>query len=136
MMGQSKCGGDGNLRVYRQAIAMIDDSAIVVPGHGGLTNRRELIVYLAMLEKARADVAAAIAAGQSRAQVIAASRWPATGRCNRAGPTMPMPSSARCMMRSRPGSVSDRFRVFHINANYALSLRTPAAIHGQRPSAA
>jgi cyclase len=73
--GQSgcKCGSyEGNLRVYRQAIAMIDDSAIVVPGHGGLTNRRELIAYLAMLEKVRTDVEAAIAAGKSRAEVIAA----------------------------------------------------------------
>jgi glyoxylase-like metal-dependent hydrolase (beta-lactamase superfamily II) len=36
-----KCGTyEGNLEVYRQAMAMIDDRTRVVPGHGGLTDRR------------------------------------------------------------------------------------------------
>jgi glyoxylase-like metal-dependent hydrolase (beta-lactamase superfamily II) len=103
--GQSgcKCSYDGNLRVYRQAIAMIDDSAIVVPGHGSLTNRRELIVYLAMLEKARADVAAAIAAGQSRAQVIAAKPLAGDRSVQPGGPDNADAFIGACMMRSRPG---------------------------------
>lgn len=67
-----KCGSyEGNLRVYRRAIGMIDDATKVVPGHGGLTNRAELIAYVAMLEKVRDAVKREVAAGKSKQEVIA-----------------------------------------------------------------
>lgn len=68
-----KCGTyEGNLEVYRQAIAMIDDSTKVVPGHGGPTNKAELKAYLAMLIDVRGKVRTLIAQDKTREEVIAA----------------------------------------------------------------
>lgn len=67
-----KCGSyEGNLRVYRRAIGMINDTTKVVPGHGGLTNRAELIAYVAMLEKVRDAVKREVGAGKSKQEVVA-----------------------------------------------------------------
>lgn len=68
-----KCGTyDGNLDVYRQAIAMIDDKTKVVAGHGGLTNKAELQAYVAMLVDVRDKVRAMIAQGKTKQDVVAA----------------------------------------------------------------
>jgi glyoxylase-like metal-dependent hydrolase (beta-lactamase superfamily II) len=67
-----RCGSyEGNLEVYRQALAMINDKTKVVAGHGGLTNRAELKAYLAMLEDIRTKVRAQIAAGRTKEEVVA-----------------------------------------------------------------
>ncbi|WP_313803713.1 MBL fold metallo-hydrolase [Sphingobium sp.] len=66
-----KCGTyDGNLKVYHQALAMIDDRTKVVAGHGGLTDKAELTAYVAMLEDVRIKVRALIAQGKSKQEVI------------------------------------------------------------------
>jgi len=56
----------------QNALAMIDDSAVVVPGHGPLSNRAELARYGEMLITLRDRVAALKTQGKTLAQAIAA----------------------------------------------------------------
>src|SRR3546814_1890042 len=55
-----------------RALALIDDRTVVVPGHGPLSNRAELIAYGKMLRDLRARVAALKQQGKSLDEVIAA----------------------------------------------------------------
>lgn len=62
----------GMIAGVQRALAMIDDSVVVVPGHGPLSNRAELKNYGDMLIIARDRVAALKAQGKSLEQAIAA----------------------------------------------------------------
>lgn len=68
-----QCGSyDGNLDVYRRVLKMGNEKTIIVPGHGKVTNKAELRVYVKMLEKIRDEVTAMIQAGKSADEVVAA----------------------------------------------------------------
>lgn len=62
----------GMIAGVQRALAMIDDSAIVVPGHGPLSNRAELKRYGEMLVVLRDRIAALKAQGKSLQQAIEA----------------------------------------------------------------
>jgi glyoxylase-like metal-dependent hydrolase (beta-lactamase superfamily II) len=67
-----KCGTyEGNLKVYFEALKLIDDKTKVVAGHGGLTNKAELKIYVKMLKDIRSRVQALIAAGKTKEEVVA-----------------------------------------------------------------
>lgn len=68
-----QCGSyEGNLDAYRKVLKMGNEKTIIVPGHGGVTNKKELRAYVAMLEKVRDQVNAMIKAGKSADEVVAA----------------------------------------------------------------
>jgi glyoxylase-like metal-dependent hydrolase (beta-lactamase superfamily II) len=62
----------GMIAGVQRALAMIDDSVIVVPGHGPLSNRAELKRYGEMLVLLRDRIAALKAQGKSLQQAIEA----------------------------------------------------------------
>ena len=67
------CGSyEGNLRVYRQALALTNARTRIVAGHGGLTDKAEVQAYVVMLETVRDKVKALIAQGLTKEQVIVA----------------------------------------------------------------
>jgi len=63
---------DGMIRAARANVAKASDHTVVVPGHGPIGGRAELIEFQDMLIAVRGKVAALKSAGMSRAQVIAA----------------------------------------------------------------
>ncbi len=63
---------DGMIRAARANVAKATDHTVVVPGHGPIGGRAELIEFQDMLIAVRGKVAALKSAGMSRAQVIAA----------------------------------------------------------------
>jgi len=73
---------DGVIAAVERTLEFIDDDTQLIPGHGRLSKRDELVEYLAMLRSIRDAVASLIREGQSRQEVIAAkpsapfdSRW-------------------------------------------------------------
>lgn len=68
-----QCGSyNGNLAADKAVLKLVNDKTIIVPGHGGVTNKAELTAYVAMLEKVRDQVQAMIDAGKSADDVVAA----------------------------------------------------------------
>lgn len=68
-----QCGSyEGNLEAYRKVLKMGNEKTIIVPGHGGVTNKAELRTYVAMLEKVRDQVTAMLKEGKSADEVVAA----------------------------------------------------------------
>jgi len=65
-------GINGMIAGVDKALTLIDDSAVVVPGHGPLSNRAELVAYGEMLRGFRARVAELKQQGKSLDQIIAA----------------------------------------------------------------
>jgi glyoxylase-like metal-dependent hydrolase (beta-lactamase superfamily II) len=63
---------DGMIRAAEANVAKAGDHTVVIPGHGPIGGRAELIEFRDMLVAVRAKVAALKSAGMSRAQVIAA----------------------------------------------------------------
>ncbi len=64
-------GMDGLISAAEIAIAETDDETRVIPGHGPVTDRAMLIVYLEALEAARERIAARVAAGESEDEAAA-----------------------------------------------------------------
>ena len=62
----------GMIAAFDYAIGLADDNTKVIPGHGAVTDRDQLIDYRAMLIESRAAVRALMDAGKSRDEVIAA----------------------------------------------------------------
>lgn len=66
-------GSGGNVFSYTANVAeilkRIDDKTVVVPGHGSLANRADLIRYLDMLETTSAEVSARLDQGQTVEQI-------------------------------------------------------------------
>ena len=62
---------DGYVLVAAQALTMIDDETKVIPGHGALSNKRELKQWHDMLATVRDRIKQQIAAGKSMDQVVA-----------------------------------------------------------------
>lgn len=70
----------GLIRAVDAALAMADARTVIVPAHGGVATRADLVKYRAMLVAVAADVQARIGRGETRAQVTAAkpaARWSA-----------------------------------------------------------
>ena len=57
---------------YARGLSLVRPGGKVIPGHGPLASRDDLVAYHAMLVDIRAKVAAGKRAGRSRAQVVAA----------------------------------------------------------------
>ena len=63
---------DGSIAAVDHLIALIDGDTHVVPGHGPLSNRRELCEYRDLLSTARDRIAAMIDAGKSLEETVVA----------------------------------------------------------------
>lgn len=70
----SSSGGsvDGVIAAVGKILEMIDDETKIIPGHGPLSNRAELMVYLEMLKDVRAKIGALVEAGKSLEETLAA----------------------------------------------------------------
>ncbi|MCB1185131.1 MBL fold metallo-hydrolase [bacterium] len=62
---------DGMIAGVERILGLCDDETRVIPGHGPLLGKAEVAAHLAMLKKARAQVAAAMADGSDLAAVLA-----------------------------------------------------------------
>ncbi len=72
---------EGVIKAVNSALAYVNDSTKVIPGHGPLGGKAELIAYRDVLTKVRDRVALLIKRGRTRAEVIAAkpsAEWDAT----------------------------------------------------------
>lgn len=69
-----RAGGsiDGLIFAVNNALAMTDDHTIIIPGHGAVGHRADLIAYRDMLVTLRTGVAAAVAQGRTLDQIKAA----------------------------------------------------------------
>ena len=63
---------DGVIAAAAKGIALSDDKTRIIPGHGPVASRAELVAYRAMLLDIRAKVAAGIKAKRTLAQIVAA----------------------------------------------------------------
>jgi len=63
---------DGVIAGVRTIMAMCDDETQIIPGHGPLVKKENLVEYLAMLEDVRGTVAREMAAGKDLAAIQAA----------------------------------------------------------------
>lgn len=75
---ESGGGIDGFLAAIRAGVELADESTLVVPGHGPVSNRAELAAYGAMLQGYRDAIAAMKRDGKSLQEVIAAKPTAAT----------------------------------------------------------
>ncbi|MDY7014752.1 MAG: MBL fold metallo-hydrolase [Cyanobacteriota bacterium] len=62
---------EGIISAVEGVLAFVDDDTLIIPGHGPLSNREELMVYLEMLKTVRDRVKAAIEQGMSMEEFIA-----------------------------------------------------------------
>jgi len=62
---------DGYFPVIDEALGMMDDKTIVIPGHGPITDKKQLKAYRDMLQVVRDRVAAQIAKGATLEEIIA-----------------------------------------------------------------
>jgi glyoxylase-like metal-dependent hydrolase (beta-lactamase superfamily II) len=72
---------EGIIKAVNSALAYVNDSTKVIPGHGPLGGKAELVAYRDVLSAIRDRVAALITQGKSREQVIAAkpsAKWDET----------------------------------------------------------
>jgi cyclase len=63
---------DGIIAAGKKILSLANDETKIIPGHGPLSNKAELASYVAMIEKARALVAALVAAGKTKDEAVAA----------------------------------------------------------------
>lgn len=63
---------DGMIAGVERILTLCDEETQIIPGHGPLTNRPQLVAYLDMLTRARAAVAAAMDQGDDLATIQAA----------------------------------------------------------------
>lgn len=60
---------DGMIASANQALFLIDDETVIIPGHGALSNRAELLVYRNMLETISYRMKQALTAGLSLEEI-------------------------------------------------------------------
>jgi glyoxylase-like metal-dependent hydrolase (beta-lactamase superfamily II) len=63
---------DGMIAAADTVLAMVDDATKIIPGHGPLAAKADLVHFRAMLAGVRDAVAPLVAAGKSRDEVVAA----------------------------------------------------------------
>lgn len=70
----SRSGGsvEGMFRTIETVLALADDDTVIIPGHGPVGDRADLIVYRDMLIKARDGIMPLIADGRSVEDIVAA----------------------------------------------------------------
>lgn len=60
---------DGYIQGIEKMIALSDDKTVIIPGHGRLSNKKELKVYLKMLKSLRVSIKLTIKEGKTLEQV-------------------------------------------------------------------
>ncbi len=63
---------DGMIAAADRILALADDATKIIPGHGPLANKADLIAYRDMLDTVRARIREMIQAGKTRDEVVAA----------------------------------------------------------------
>ena len=63
---------EGLIAVVDSVLALSNEDTRIIPGHGQLSNREELLAYRSMLDTVRLRVDSLIAQGQSQEEVVAA----------------------------------------------------------------
>jgi glyoxylase-like metal-dependent hydrolase (beta-lactamase superfamily II) len=63
---------DGMIAAADRILAIADDRTKIIPGHGPLANKADLVAYRVMLAAARTNIQALVAAGKTEQQVVAA----------------------------------------------------------------
>lgn len=61
----------GYIEAVRKALMLIDDDTKIIPGHGNLSNKKEYLSFLEMLEHLHANISQAIASGKTEAEIAA-----------------------------------------------------------------
>ena len=62
---------DGMIAAVEEVLELANDETVIIPGHGTISNRAELVVYHNLLKTVRDRIGAAIAQGQTLEQVLA-----------------------------------------------------------------
>ncbi len=62
---------DGVIKGVEQILTMIDDNTKIIPGHGPLSNKKELEAYMAMLVSVRDKIRAGVTKGLTMEEVVA-----------------------------------------------------------------
>jgi cyclase len=78
---------NGMIRVMRELIAWSDDDTLIIPGHGQVSRRQDMVDYVQMLETIRDRVYEGISAGMSLEAITATvptRDYPASGFLNNA----------------------------------------------------
>ena len=65
-------GIDGVIAAIEEILGLVGPETKIIPGHGPLSNRQELVSYLAMLKTVRENVVALIEKGRSQEEIVAA----------------------------------------------------------------
>ena len=60
---------DGYIAAVKQAMILIDDDTKIIPGHGGLSNKKEYMAFLTMMEDLRNIILEEIRKGQTEDEV-------------------------------------------------------------------
>jgi glyoxylase-like metal-dependent hydrolase (beta-lactamase superfamily II) len=63
---------EGMIKSGHRVIDLADDATIIIPGHGKISNKKELATFVKMLETIRDNVKKLIDAGKSSDEVVAA----------------------------------------------------------------
>ncbi|WP_282133956.1 MBL fold metallo-hydrolase [Seonamhaeicola maritimus] len=68
-----KSGGsvDGYINAIKKALIVIDDDTKIIPGHGSLSNKKEYLTFLDMMEYLRQNVQTEISSGKTEEEIIA-----------------------------------------------------------------
>lgn len=61
---------DGYIEAQKTVLGLVDDETKIIPGHGPLANKQDLINSIAMLEDARSMVAALIKEGKTEKEIV------------------------------------------------------------------
>jgi len=62
---------EGNLQAYDAMLKIVNDQTKIVPGHGPVTNRRDVSAYIAMLRRVRDQIDALVKQGKTVDEVAA-----------------------------------------------------------------
>lgn len=62
---------NGYIDAVRKALMIINDDTKIIPGHGNLSNKKEYLSFLEMLEYLHKNISNAIAAGKTEAEITA-----------------------------------------------------------------
>ena len=60
----------GVLRAVDQMLVVIDDNTKVIPGHGGLSSRKDVLAYRKMIATAISKIEPMVKSGRTQQQVI------------------------------------------------------------------
>lgn len=61
---------DGYIAAVKKILILIDEETIIIPGHGNISNKKEYLTFLSMLEDLRSKVLAEIKKGKTEDEVV------------------------------------------------------------------